>query len=99
MTLRELLERERDRAAEALVESFWGPRDSLEEEEQTSFDVEKSQYRHGFNHALELLLPVVDEVRKLREKKSMTISLRHIFERLDELNNKLKKEEKHGTET
>jgi hypothetical protein len=59
MTLRELLERERDRAADAAAESYWGPKEDLEEEERNNFDAEKSQYRDGFNHALELLMPLV----------------------------------------
>lgn len=58
------LEEKRDELALARAENFWGERDSLEQEEQNSFDDIMTDYKSGFNDCANLLLP---EIKKLEE--------------------------------
>lgn len=64
VTLPKNLQEKRDELALGCAENFWGERDSLEQEEQNSFDDIVKDYKSGWNACANLLLP---EIKKLEE--------------------------------
>lgn len=64
MTLPKNLQEKRDELSLGRAENFWGERDSLEQEEQNSFDDIVKDYKKGFNDCANLLLP---EIKRLEE--------------------------------
>ena len=102
MTLRELLERERDRAAEELSDPA-GIKKIARRPVVLLINKDAENILLGFNHALELLWPCVEALEKYRGQASSQQKGPTFYSEADEafaeLNNKLNKEEKHGTKT
>lgn len=65
MTIPKKLKEKRDELALGRAENFWGERDSLEQEEQNSFDDIVKDYKSGFNSACNLLLPEIEKLSKV----------------------------------
>lgn len=102
MTLRELLVREGDRAAsQHVAETFVNNPDGYSV--APGLNEPDYEFQAGFNRALALLWPVVEALEKYRGQASRQQKGPTFYSEADEafaeLNNKLNKEEKHGTKT
>ena len=62
MTLPKNLQEKRDELSLGRAENFWGERDSLEQEEQNSFDDIVKDYKSGWNACANLLLPEIEKL-------------------------------------
>ena len=67
MTLPKNLQEKRDELSLGRAENFWGERDSLEQEEQNSFDDIVKHYKSGWNDCANLLLPEIEKMVELLE--------------------------------